>query len=150
MGDSDAGNTDSGMCMFWQVHFLEKAQVQGLRSGNRWFPSRRISIGHLVEIYRDFLLTGSGAGLQVFLVSRVVSALSRSDLILLSCPFPPGMLNTSCVSISNAWAYKYVRTFCQPRETRRDRMDPLDRRYVGEMAPRESTDIATLQVVEQR
>lgn len=45
-----------------------------------------------------FVLAGSGDGLQVLPVSRVVSALPRSDLILLSCSIPPGRLNTLPVS----------------------------------------------------
>ncbi|KAF8971582.1 hypothetical protein BDZ97DRAFT_1252714 [Flammula alnicola] len=45
-----------------------------------------------------FVVTGSREALGVFPVSRVVSALPRSDLILLSCAVPPGNLNTLPVS----------------------------------------------------
>ncbi|KIM48445.1 hypothetical protein M413DRAFT_440182, partial [Hebeloma cylindrosporum] len=45
-----------------------------------------------------FVLTSSENGLQIFPVSRVVSALPRSDLILLSCSIPPGALDTLPVS----------------------------------------------------
>ncbi|KAF5312637.1 hypothetical protein D9619_003318 [Psilocybe cf. subviscida] len=46
----------------------------------------------------SFIVTGSGNSLRVFPVSRVVSALPRSDLMLLSCEVPEGALNTLPVS----------------------------------------------------
>lgn len=46
----------------------------------------------------SFIVTGSGDSVGVFPVSRIVSALPRSDLILLSCQVPDGVLNTLPVS----------------------------------------------------
>lgn len=46
----------------------------------------------------SFIVTGAGDSLRIFPVSRVVSALPRSDLILLSCEVPEGALNTLPVS----------------------------------------------------
>ncbi|KAF8895058.1 hypothetical protein CPB84DRAFT_1273220 [Gymnopilus junonius] len=45
-----------------------------------------------------FVVTGSGQSVQVYPVSTVVSALPRSDLILLSCKLPAGSVNTLPVS----------------------------------------------------
>lgn len=42
----------------------------------------------------SFIVTGSGAAVEVYPVSRVLSALPRSDLILLSCPLPPNAMNS--------------------------------------------------------
>ncbi|KAF9560208.1 hypothetical protein CPC08DRAFT_708260 [Agrocybe pediades] len=45
-----------------------------------------------------FILTGSSDSLKVYPVSKVVSALPRSDLLLLSCPLPQGAVNTLPIS----------------------------------------------------
>lgn len=45
-----------------------------------------------------FILTGLGDSVIVHPVSDVVSALPRSDLLLLSCKVPPGTINTLPVS----------------------------------------------------
>jgi hypothetical protein len=50
------------------------------------------------QLSGSFIVTGFGDSLQVFPVSRVVSALPRSDLMLLSCEVPEGALNTLPVS----------------------------------------------------
>lgn len=46
----------------------------------------------------SFVATGSGDLAEVYPVSRVISALPRSDLILLACPMPPGVMKTLPVS----------------------------------------------------
>ncbi|PPQ90425.1 hypothetical protein CVT25_014943 [Psilocybe cyanescens] len=46
----------------------------------------------------SFIVTGSGPSVEVYPVSRVVSALPRSDLILLSCPLPVDAINSLPIS----------------------------------------------------
>lgn len=61
-------------------------------------PSEQFSAYSEQDSSGSFVVFGGTDALEVFPISRVLSALPRSDLLLVSCPIPSGKLETLPVS----------------------------------------------------
>ncbi|CAA7264693.1 unnamed protein product [Cyclocybe aegerita] len=72
------------------AHTLEEIRQSPLLLAGNSNPMKKLS--------GTFVVAGTGDTVTVYPVSRVVSCLPMSDLLLLSCSIPPGVVNTLPVS----------------------------------------------------
>ncbi|KAF9480437.1 hypothetical protein BDN70DRAFT_805285 [Pholiota conissans] len=112
-----AGEGEGETLVLTCAHTLEEARTWRLRN---WpllmsaMTNRRTK-----QASGTFVVAGRGSALKVFPVSRVVSALPRSDLLLLSCALPEGMVRTLPVSPYPAHAGTAIRAHFVAHDTLR-------------------------------